>query len=143
MSFDLKISDGDLVIGSNGDLQQVTNTDKLIQDLLKIAITPLGGNPFYPWYGSPISKSLIGTSFSTDFIASVASSQLRSSLETLQKLQRAQAAAQGMTALEQLAAIQEVRIERNMTDPRFFTVIIKALTKALTTVKTEFAVNGL
>ena len=34
MSFDLKISEGDLKIGDNGDLQQVITSEKLTQDIL-------------------------------------------------------------------------------------------------------------
>ena len=138
MSFDFRISEGDISIGANGDIAKVEDTEKLIQDILKIAITPLGGNPFYPWYGSPISKSLVGSPFPMEFISSVASSQLRNALETLMKLQKTQIAAQIVSPFEQLAAIQETRIERNQVDPRFFTVIIKVLTRALTTAQTSF-----
>ncbi len=143
MSFDFKISQGDLVLGNNGDLQQIINTDKLIQDLLKICITPLGSNPAYPSYGCAINKSLIGTSFDTDFISSIASNQLKNSIEILKDLQEAQSFSQNMTASEQLAAIQEIKIDRNITDPRFFLIVIRALTKALTSIKTEFEVNAL
>src|ERR1039458_5609818 len=38
MSFDLKLINGDLVI-QNGELQTVTNSEKLIQDILKICLT--------------------------------------------------------------------------------------------------------
>ena len=39
MSFDIKISQGDLAIGSDGDLARVEDTDKLVQDVLKILMT--------------------------------------------------------------------------------------------------------
>jgi hypothetical protein len=143
MSFDLKILDGDLVIGANGDLEKVQNTDKLIQDILKIAITPLGGNPFYPFYGSPISKNLVGSALSFTFSSSIASNQLKNSLETLQKLQKEQATFQAVSPYEMLAAVRNVSIERNQVDPRFFSIAIEALTKALSVVKTEFVFNGL
>ncbi len=139
MSFDLKITDGDLVISNSGDLKKVENNDKLVQDILKIAITPIGGNPFFPWYGSYISKNLIGNSLNFEMISTFANSHLRSSLETLQKLQKAQAnSGQRVTAGELLAAIQETKIERNQVDPRFFRITIKALTKALNSVSTSF-----
>ena len=142
MSFDLKVHLGDLQISNTGDLQKVENTEKLIQDILKMVTTPLGGNPFFPWYGSPISNTLIGSPLSHDFLGTLASAQLRQSLETLQKLQRTQAAAgQNVTAAEMLAAIQEVKIERNQTDPRYFRIVIKALTKALTSATTSFDVG--
>jgi hypothetical protein len=139
MSFDLKIVDGDLKISSTGDLQKVENTDKLIQDIIKILTVPIGGNPFFPWYGSPISNSLVGNPLSFQFIGTLASSQLRGSLENLQKLQNAQVSTgQKVTPAELLAAIKEVSIQRNQIDPRYFRVVINALSKALTPVNTFF-----
>lgn len=133
MSYDLKIKNGDLQIASTGDLQKVENTDKLIQDILKIVTTPVGSNPFFPWYGSAISSSLIGNPFNFQFVGTLASSQIRESLEILQKWQTIQASSgQTVTPTELLAAIQEVKITRNQTDPRYFRIVIKALTKALT-----------
>lgn len=142
MSFDLKIKNGDLQISSTGDLQKVQDTEKLIQDILKIVTTPLGGNPFFPWYGSSISSSLIGNPFSFQFVGNLASSQIRESLETLQKWQTAQTSSgQSVTPYELLAAIQEVKVERNQTDPRYFRVVIKALTKALTPANTALDIG--
>lgn len=138
MSFDLKISNRDLVISSDGDLQKVQNTDKLIQDILKISLTALGSNPFCPWYGSAINQSLIGMPLSLDFSSSVASSQLQNSLQTLQKLQIEQAKFQFVTPAEQLAAVKGIKISRSNTDPRAFQVIINAVSKALTNVNTGF-----
>lgn len=133
MSFDLKIKNGDLHISSTGDLQKVQDTEKLIQDILKIVTTPLGSNPFFPWYGSSVSSSLIGNPFSFQFVGNLASSQIRESLETLQKWQNVQTSSgQSVTPYELLAAIQEVKVERNQIDPRYFRIVIKALTKALT-----------
>lgn len=144
MSFDLRISGMDLQISSTGDLRKVENADKLIQDILKIVYTPLGGNPFFPWYGSPISDTLIGSPLSFQFLESLATTQLRTSLERLQQLQTAQAKMkQKVTASEMLAAIQEVKIARNQTDPRYFKVTIRVLNKAFTSVGTEFEVNTL
>lgn len=142
MSFDLQIKNGDLQIGTDGDLQKVENTEKLVQDILKIALTPVGGNPFFPGYGSNISKNLIGNAFNSGFTSSIAEDQLRASLDNLINLQRIQAnSGQRITAYEMLAAIQDVKVERNQTDPRFFKVIIKALTKAFTPANTSFTVT--
>lgn len=141
MSFDLRIKNGDLQISSTGDLQKVEDTEKLIQDILKILSIPLGGNPSFPWYGSSISTSLIGNPFNFQFTSSLTSAQIRDALEILQKLQNIQAGRQAVSPAELLAAIQEVRVERNQTDPRYFRVVIKALTKALTSVSTSFDVG--
>lgn len=141
MSFDFRIVNGDLQVGQDGDLARIENTEKLIQDILKIAITPLGSNQFYPWYGSPVSRSLVGTAFDAEFLSSIATAQLQNSLENLQKLQQAQQTVQRVTPFEQLAALRSVRIERNNVDPRYFVVIINAVTRALSEVRTGFEVK--
>ena len=141
MSFDFRIRNGDLAIGQDGDLEKIENTDKLIQDILKIVITPMGSNQFYPWYGSRVSKSLIGNVIDYEFLSTVASSQLQNALENLQRLQQEQARQQRVTPFEQLAAIKHVGIERNQVDPRFFLVIINAVTRALTEANTSLTIK--
>lgn len=143
MSFDLKILQGDLQIGSNRDLAKVENTEKLVQDILKIVLTPLGGNPFFPWYGSPIDQSLIGTAFDEVFINQVARSQLRTSLETLQNMQKEQLRMQPqlITPQEQIAAVQDITVHRNTVDPRFFSIFIGVLSKAFRRVETSVDVR--
>jgi hypothetical protein len=141
MSFDFKIRDGDLSIGQDGDLTRVEDTEKLIQDILKIVITPMGSNQFYPWYGSRVSKSLIGHVFDFEFLSTVATSQLQNALENLQRLQQEQAKQQRVTPFEQLAALRDVRIERNQVDPRFFLVVINAVTRALTEANTTLTIK--
>src|SRR3990170_4489242 len=108
MSFDFRIINGDMKIGSNGDLDIVEDSEKLIQEILKIAHTPLGSNIFYPWYGSPISQSLIGNALDIEFVTTVASNQLQTSLENLQRLQQKQSLEQRVTPFEQLAAVKNV-----------------------------------
>jgi len=142
MSFDLKIIDGDLKIGPDNDLETVENTDKLVQDVVKIVFTPIGSNPFHPWYGSPITKSLIGRPFESDFMSTIATQQLEASLTRIQSLQIEQLRKnQLVTASEQLAAIQNVSIERNITDPRFFTIALTVLTKAFSRVNIPITVR--
>lgn len=143
MSFDFKVKDGDLAIGPDGDLLQVRDTEKLIQDILKMVTTQLGSNVFYPWYGSSVSKSLVGSVFDMEFVSSIAIGQLSNSIETLQRLQQSQAQKQSVTPGELLAAIERISIERNQVDPRFFRIVIKVITRALTSVQTEFELNSL
>ncbi len=142
MSFDLKIRNRELQIGPDGDLEKVQDNDKLIQDIIKLILTPLGSNLFFPWYGSPVNKNLVGSALDFQTSSTITSNGLRSSLDTLQKLQKAQEeSGQVLTPGETLAAIQDVRIERNQSDPRFFSVSIKALTKALNSTTVGFQIN--
>ena len=89
MSFDLKITNGDLVL-ENGDFKIVQDSEKLIQDILKMALTEAGSNPLYPWYGSFISRSIIGSSLDVGITFQIAQSQLQNSIENLKNLQVAQ-----------------------------------------------------
>jgi len=133
MSFDLKILDGDLSIGSNNDIEIVENTNKLVQDVLKIVITPIGSNPFFPWYGSPLTKSLLGRALEPSFVSSIATQQLQACLDRLASLQKVQLKNnQLVTASEQIAATKNIYVKRNELDPRFYTVALTVLSKAIT-----------
>ena len=110
MSFDLKIINGDLVI-NNGDLRTVVDSEKLIQDILKICLTEVGSNPFQPGYGSFLSRTMIGNPMYTSTIVQIGKSQLNTCLTNLQNLQQIQIKSrQRMTADEQLAAITDISV---------------------------------
>lgn len=141
MSFDLKILNGDLNIGTNSDLDTVENTEKLIQDILKMLMTEIGSNVFFPWIGSAITSAMIGSPYDTEFIATIAENQIRSSLETLQSLQREQSLKQIVSPSELLAAIKNINVVRNEIDPTFFSVLLTVLTKNLNVVDTSFNVT--
>ncbi|MFW9872657.1 MAG: hypothetical protein ACFFG0_06100 [Candidatus Thorarchaeota archaeon] len=140
MSFDLKLFKGDLVI-KNGDFDIVENSDKLVQDVLKLVSTQIGSNPFFPAYGSPITQSMVGTAYGVEFSEDVATQQLRSSLEKLQDLQRDQIKQnQIVTPEEQIAAIENIRVSRAQDDPRYFIVKLTVISKAFQRVPVSFAV---
>lgn len=142
MSFDLKILDGDLKIGNDGDLQQVNNTEKLSQDILKMISTPLGGNVFFPWYGSPVTNILIGSALDTKFLYEASKNQITTSLNRLQELQRVQSQSyQKTTPSEMIGAVKDILLERNQSDPRYFRLIITVLNKAFTDVSAELDVT--
>lgn len=141
MSFDFKIQNGDLSIGSDGDLKQVENTDKLIQDILKIATTLRGSKPRYPFYGSLISSGLIGSAFPEDFANSYASNQLKDAVQTLSELQKIQEKTQYLSPQESIAAVKQVSIDRFIQDPRVFLVYISVINKAFTKVDAQFEFN--
>ena len=141
MSFDLKISGGDLVI-SGGDLQTVVDTEKLLQDILKICLTDVGSNPLHPGYGSFLSRSVVGNSAQTSVIAQIATSQINSCLTGLQRLRQLQLKTfQHVSADEQLAAITGISVLRGTSDPRLFTIRIAVLTKGFKPITTSFNVN--
>lgn len=140
MSFDLKLFGGDIVI-KDGDFDTVEGSDKLVQDVLKLVSTQLGTNPFFPAYGSPIAQGMVGTVFETEFVEDVATQQLRASLERLQELQRDQIRQnQIVTPEEQIAAIEDVRVIQDRTDPRYYIVSLTVISKAFQRIPVQFAV---
>lgn len=143
MSFDLKLKYGDLLL-NNGDFTQVTGTNKLAQDILKICLTEMGSNPSFPWYGSSINKSLIGSYLPNNITLQVAQSQLQNAIENLQKLQVIQFNSfQNVSASELISGIADISIDRNKIDPRVFIVSIKILTKSFETVDATFNVTNI
>jgi phage baseplate assembly protein W len=134
MSFDLRINQGDIALGQDGDFDTVRDLEKLIQDILKILMTPLGSNRFFPWYGSPLTEASVGQVLDRRFVNTIVENIIRSNLETLQKLQKQQAASgQRVTAGELLATIQDIRVHRNIIDPTYWTIIVRVLSKGLKT----------
>jgi phage baseplate assembly protein W len=134
MSFDLKINNGDLVIGSDGDLDQIQDASKLIQDILKILQTPLGSNVFFAWYGSLLTDVMIGQVLDKSVTTTVIQQQIKTNLETLQRLQRHQLSnGQHLTPGELLAAIREISVHRNTSDPTMYQIVVKVITKAFRT----------
>jgi hypothetical protein len=144
VSFDLQILNGDLVVGSNGDFAAITGKQKLIQDLLKIALTTAGSNPLQPWYGSLISKTLIGSFLQSDITITMAKTQLQNCIENLKNLQALQVSSgQKMTPDEQIAFISNISVNRNTIDPRIFSVSISVLDKAYGKANASFTMSNI
>ena len=141
MSFDLLVKDGDLVL-NNGDVQTITGQNKLIQDIMKICLTTAGSNLNQPWYGSFISKTLIGNVLDVNITSTIAKNQLQSAIENLKKLQQLQLANsfQQITPDEHIAGIKQIDITRNTIDPRLFTVVVRVLNRAFTPTTVTFPV---
>ena len=141
MSFDLKIINGDLVI-NQGALQTVQDSEKLIQDILKICLTDVGSNPMHPSYGSFLSRSVVGNPAKSNVIVQIAQSQINTCLTNLQQLQQLQLKSfQKVSADEQLGAIIGISVVRSSFDLRLFNITIKCMTKGFQPITTAFTVN--
>jgi len=141
MSFDLKIRSGDFVI-TQSKLQTVVDSEKLIQDILKMCLTTAGSNPIHPWYGSFLSRTIIGNPEQSSVVIQMSKTQLKNSLENLKTLQTMQIKSfQRVTPDEQLGAILDISIVRNKIDLRFFDIKIKALTKGSKPITSAFRVS--
>lgn len=141
MSIDLKVINGDLVI-NQGELQTVQDSEKLIQDILKILLTDIGADPLQPSYGSFLSRTVIGTAMANGAIVQIAKSQINTCMSNLQKLQQKQVQSmQKVTADEQLAAVTGISVIRSVSDPRLFNIKVSGLTKGFQPVSTAFTVS--
>lgn len=141
MSFDLKIKNSDLVI-INGQLQTVVDSEKLIQDILKMCLTTAGSNPIHPWYGSFISRTIVGNPNHSSVLIQIGKSQLTTALQNLKDLQDLQVKSfQRVSADEHISAITDISIQQSNIDPRLFNVTVRALTKGLKPITTAFRVN--
>src|SRR5258708_19633169 len=142
MSYDLKILNGDLSI-KNADLSTITGKDKLIQDLLKIALTTAGSNTLQPWYGSLISQTLIGSYLNSNIVISVARSQLQNAIKNLQNLQNLQVqSGQATSPDEMIAFVSDISINRNTIDPKLFSLLIKVLNLSFVQFSSTFTDNN-
>ena len=141
MSIDLKIINGDLVI-TQGALQTVQDSEKLIQDILKILLTDVGADPLQPSYGSYLSRSVIGNPMQNGAITQIAKSQINTCMVNLQQLQQLQIKSmQKMSADEQLAAVTGISVIRSSSDPRLFNIKVSGLTKGFQPITTAFTLS--
>lgn len=138
MSFDLKVTQGKLNI-INGDVSLVRGKEKLNQDILKIATTDVGSNPIIPWYGSFLSKSVVGTALDDKITATIAKSQLSKCFDTFKELQEIQfRSGQRVSADELLAEISSIQVNRDYILPQLFSIKITGITKAYSSFESDF-----
>lgn len=141
MSFDLKIINNDISISSSGDVEIVQNTDKLIQDVLKIVLTSQGSNKFYKWYGSTISQRVVGEVLGTYYTKIEITRSIQESLSNLISMQQKQSIYQSVSPQETLMAINYIDIELDENDPRVYNIILSVLTQKMTVLETTFQVR--
>lgn len=138
MSFDLKIVGNDLAINPDGSMQTVRDNEKLKQDVLKAILTARGTNRFHPWYGSIVSQQTIGRVLDVSQLETEARNAISETLSTLASLQTAQARIQYVSPGETLAAIQDIQVARDSSDPRQWSITVVVLTRQLTPVEETF-----
>lgn len=125
MSFDLRLRNGDIVLGGDADFDTVTDSDKLVQDVIKMTTTPLGSNKFQQAVGSLINKRLVGQVLTAQNAVSVLQSSVEEALITLQKLQKQQAQTQALSPAETLVQINSIDVSRDSVEPRQLNVVLK------------------
>lgn len=141
MSFDLKISKGDIIISSDGLVTPIIDNEKLRQDIIKILLTKLGDNKFHQSYGSEVGALQIGHIQDRSLLELDLSSSAETAIRKLMGLQRQQARRQYLRPGEIISAILGVSIGRDLADPRMYNIFISVQTQALTTITESITIK--
>jgi len=133
MSFDLALNQGDLQVGSDGEISQIRNTSKVVQDVLKVIHMPVGSNPLFPRLGSTITTDNIGQISNQQFMETRAAASLTQSIQTIQTIQRNQALTQSLTPEEIITDILQLDVQLDQ-DPRQVNISIVIQTEAMSAI---------
>ena len=141
MSFDIKLTNGDIVLDTEGDVQTVANEFKLIQDVLKMLFTATGDNVLHPWYGTPLLSRVIGQSYDLELLQAEIQSGIEygiNNLTTLQGLQERDN--QFVTPRELIASLEDVGAIIDEIDPRKLAITVKIRARSNETISETFLV---
>lgn len=128
MSYDLKISNGDISLKNDGTVQIVDKNSKLRQDILKILLTDIGENKFHKFYGSAAGKLEIGSILDQNFFKNNLKSSVSTAINNLIALQRNQLRYQYVSPAETIVSISSVDVYRDNADPRMWSIFVSVLT---------------
>lgn len=112
MSFDIKLTDGDIEYGPDGDFVLVRDREKLQQDLEKVLLTKLGQDPGSSLYGTNLTD-LLGRRFDQETLQGLAGKSVREAVNLLQSLQFVQSTEQEVTFEEIIGAIEALEVRRS------------------------------
>lgn len=141
MSFDLKISKGDILINPDGTVATVFDNDKLKQDVIKILLTKIGENKYHSSYGSNIGALQIGYVADKELLELDLQTSAEEAIQYLIRSQINQQKSQYLTPGEVIAGIKNIVVERDRLDPRMYNIFISIYTKNLTLVEEAIPVR--
>jgi len=141
MSFDLKIENGDIKLSQDGLVDIVVDNQKLRQDIVKIMLTALGENKYHPRYGSDVGSLTIGSVADQNLLEIDLESSAREALRKLIALQSSQGRRQFLSPGERILSILGLSVERDITDPRLYSIFISIQTGAITTITESITVR--
>lgn len=142
MSFDLQIINGDLSILNDGTFSEVQDTAKLVQDISKIIVTPLGSNLFNPWYGCDVSEKIVGQSLPELLLVQQIQTSVSNSINILKQLQSAQSSTQLVSLAEQINTIKSITAQYNPSDFREISVAVSIYSKLMQQVQENFTLTS-
>jgi hypothetical protein len=131
MSFDLKLSNGDLVLTASGQPEAVTGNDKIRQDILKILLTEEGDNSYHQSYGSSVGSLNVGENFGQSFTERSMEGSVSNAINKLITLQKFQSRTQFLNPAEVIVSIRNIQIYRDELDPRMWSIFVSVITQEL------------
>lgn len=142
MSFDLFLKNGDLEIGTGGDFTSVTESQKLIQDVLKALHTPVGNDPFNAQYGVTLTARTIGNVGNL----AVLTTQMRSDIERIigmlhNNQQRQFEQGQTLFNSEVIVGLDNLVVEPDVDDPRQINVVMDLRAQDFTVITVKFQIE--
>ncbi len=141
MSFDIRVINGDIEIGADGDALQVVDSDKLAQDVIKLLNTPIGSSPLNLGYGSTLTIAQIGDSIDPSLVADQTTIAITSGLEQLIAQQEQQRSFQIVTDAETIIDFETPIVRQDPVDPRQFNIVVNAISRDLTPISIALVVK--
>lgn len=132
MAIDIKWNNGIIVLDDNGDVEIVSGSDKLIQDILRELTTPNGDDIFDSTRGATLNSSLVGIGLDPTTLISEIQKSIVNSLMGLKERQEQQATRQYFSNAELIADVEDVTVTQDQTDPRQLNIVITVLSRELT-----------
>lgn len=132
MAIDIKWNNGIIVLDDNGEVETVSGTDKLVQDILRELTTANGDDIFDSTRGATLNSSIVGIGLDPDTLISQIQESIVRSLSALKERQEQQAMRQFYNDSELLAEIEDVTVIQDQTDPRQLDITISVLSRAMT-----------
>jgi len=108
---------------------QVSNEDKLIQDIKKFIRTILGSDPVAKWYGTSF-EAIIGTKMFPDITKTKIMNELVTGLSKFKSAQIQQEQYQTVSDYEFLDVVSDVNVQQSVTQPGLFTISFKVTSQS-------------
>ena len=112
--------ENDYRFDTQGAAMMVADENLLYQSVLKVILTEIRSNIYYPWYGSTLSN-LIGSKVLGGTAAGIRQS-VTTALTMFQNLQNSLSKYQRITAKERLFAVDGIGVTQSPTDPTVFLI---------------------
>lgn len=137
MSFDVKLLNGDVIFDTQGRLELVRDSNKIVQSVLKLLGTTIRSDPYSPEFGVSVTEDSVGSPIRSFAITQRFENEIEDGLLRLKREQQALSNFQFLTTAERIRSIDRVFVEMDKTDPRQFNVEIVLTTFSQTPITVE------